>query len=176
MKRVYVWCAFIIAVSLIGPSGEAFAAKATGRVGIFDMQKIIRESKAGKEAKGTLEKELAERRERLVKEEKSLRELYNELSEKEGLDYAEKKKRERELSKELKDLRRLKADLEEEIKDMDEELTVELLKDVVAIVKDIGEEKGYDIIMQKSANMVYIKDAVDLTDEIKKAYDEKTKD
>ncbi|MBN1871784.1 MAG: OmpH family outer membrane protein [Candidatus Omnitrophica bacterium] len=164
----------ILALSLIAilcSASYGMAAKDDGKVAAFDMKEIISKSKAGLKARETLEKELTERRDRLVKEESELREHWNKLSEDKNVDYAERKKRERKLSKDLKELRRLKADLEEEIKDMDEELTVELLQDVMKIIKDIGDKESYSIIFQKSPNMIYIDNAVDITEEILKRYD-----
>jgi outer membrane protein len=87
------------------------------------------------------------------------------------LDSAEKREKERELAQDAKELRRLKTDLEEEMRNMDQELTIKLLKDVVKIVRDIGEKENYNLILQKSGNMVYIDSAIDLTDQVLKKYD-----
>ena len=169
--RVFLFLLLTAVLTVFALPLSSYAAKGEGKIAVFDMKEIISKSKAGLSARKTLEKGLNERRNRLVAEENDLREKWNKLSEDKSLDYAEKKKKERGLSKELKELRRLKTDLEEEIKDMDEELTVELLKDVMKIIKDIGDKEGYSVVFQKSANMVYVDASVDITDEILKRYD-----
>jgi outer membrane protein len=149
--------------------GQRNAPEAT-KVGIFDMQRIIVESKSGKEARTKFESELAERRDILMGKEDQLRRSQQELLESD-LDSAEKREKERELAQDAKELRRLKTDLEEEMRNMDQELTIKLLKDVVKIVRDIGEKENYNLILQKSGNMVYIDSAIDLTDQVLKKYD-----
>lgn len=162
----------VVVVMVLMLMPEVFAAgKDASRVGIFDMQRIIMESRAGQKARGTFQKELAERQQIFAKQDEQVRKAQQELMESEDLDAAQLKAKQRELAQETKELDRLRTDLEEEMKGMDEELTLEVLKDVVNVVKDIGDKENYSIIFQKTANMVYINNAVDVTTDILKSYD-----
>ena len=172
----YIVMVAALAFFLSLPSAHA-AKKSEGsnKVGVFDMQRIIRESKAGQKARVTFEKELAERRNILVKKEKELRGFQQELRESKGLEPAERREKEKQLAKDLKELRRLRADLEEELKNMDKELTLKLLKDVIVVVKAIGQKEKFSVIFQKSPNMIYIDEAIDITSKVLKRYDTKFK-
>ena len=61
--------------------------------------------------------------------------------------------------------------LKEELKKRDGELTAGILKDVLAITKKVGDERGYSLIMQASQQIVYIDNSIDITDEVMKRYD-----
>jgi len=177
-KVFYFFLVFAVIFSLSAPLVYSASKKEAGqsKVGIFDMQRIIKESKAGQKARATLEKELSERRTVLASKEEELRKFQKELEGNKDLESAERREKERKLAKELKELRRLRADLEEEMKDIDEELTIKLLKDVAKIVKAIGEKENFSVVFQKSPNMVYIDETIDVTSEILEKYNAQFKD
>jgi len=160
--------AFCIAMPLASAKG---AQTDNARIGIFDMQKIIKDSKAGRDARSTFEKEMADRRSLLATREESFKKLQNELNNAKNLEFAEQRERELKMSKELKELKRLQADLEEEMKNVDQDLTYKVLKDVVKIVKDIGEREKFSVIFQREPNMVYINNAIDITPNVLERYD-----
>jgi len=160
--------AFCIAMPLASAKG---AQTDNARIGIFDMQKIIKDSKAGRDAHSTFEKEMADRRSLLATREESFKKLQNELNNAKNLEFAEQRERELKMSKELKELKRLQADLEEEMKNVDQDLTYKVLKDVVKIVKDIGEREKFSVIFQREPNMVYINNAIDITPNVLERYD-----
>ena len=61
--------------------------------------------------------------------------------------------------------------MKDELKKKDNELTSKILKDVLDITKKVGGEKGYSLILQASQQIVYIDQAIDITDEVLKRYD-----
>jgi len=178
MKQKYVVCLVLIIVAafLMSIPASYAASKGSSKVGIFDMQRIIRESVAGKKARETFQKELVERQKLLTKKDEEVRKFQQELMDNKDLDAAELKAKQRELAKENKELARLRSDLQEEMKGMDEELTIELLQDVVNVVRDIGDKDNFSIIFQKTANMVYIDNAIDVTSEVLKKFNAESKD
>lgn len=177
MKFKNILCLFFItALTLFLLMPSIHAADKEGKIGVFDMQRIIKESKAGQKARATLEKGLTERRKILANKEQELQKFQNELDKSKNLESAEMRQKEKELARELRDLKRLRVDLEEEMKNMDEELAFELLKDIMNIVKTIGQKESYSVIFQKSPSMVYVGEATDITSEVLKRYDAQFKE
>ena len=74
------------------------------------------------------------------------------------------------ISKERKELMRLKVDLEKELKQKDEELKRELLTEIREIIKTFSEREKQLILLEKKS-VVVIDDNVDVTDKIIELYD-----
>jgi len=153
----------------------ATACAASVKIGIIDTQKIMRDSRAAKDARGIflmdLEKKRAELRENQIEiqqKEKALREKQKEMP-------AETFRAERDkLARDVKELRRLKNDMEEELKKKDASLTREILQEVVEIVRRYTTQKKYTVVLEKKA-VVAFDDAADITDDIIKMYDAEKK-
>ncbi len=80
-----------------------------------------------------------------------------------------KEKTER-LTQEVKELRRLRSDLEEELKKKDAELTRQLLKEIREVVQEYLKKQKFTVILEKRS-VVASDDAIDITDKIIKLYD-----
>ena len=151
----------------------AFAADgAKGTVGIINIQKILIESKSGKEAKAAFDKELEAKRAVLSAKEKVAIAIENDLKTNGAKMTADARKvKEGKLADEIKELRRVEQDTKDELKKKDNDLTSAILKDVLEITKKVGDERGYSLIMQASQQIVYIDNSIDITDEVLKRYD-----
>ena len=151
----------------------AFAADGDySKVGLINIQKILVESKSGKEAKAVYQKDLEAKRAALASKENTARALESELkSDSKKLKAADRKKKEDQLAVEIKELRRVEQDMKDELKKKDSELTSKILTDVLEITKKIGDERGYSIILQGGPQVVYMGKGVDITDEVLKKYD-----
>ena len=164
---------FVFALVIIFCCGVVFAAGEAGsKIGLINIQKIIMESKAGKDAKLAFDKELDAKRSMLSAKEKSAKAIEDDLKANGAKMKADvKKAKEDSLAENIKDLRRLKQDMEEELKKKDAELTSGILKDVLAITKKVGDEGGYSFILQATPQVVYMDKAADITNEVLKRYD-----
>jgi len=173
MKLKVIVAGVIIAVAFY--CAAAFAADASkGTVGVINIQKILIESKSGKEAKAVFDKELEAKRAILTSKEKTAIAIENDLKANSAKMTADvRKTKEDKLAEEIKDLRRLEQDTKDELKKKDNELTSKVLKDVLEITKKVGDERGYSLIMQASQQIVYIDSSIDITDEVLKRYDSK---
>ncbi len=176
MKRFRTILCMICAALVAALPAAVSAADSGSRIGVFDMQRIIRESRAGKASRARFEKEVSERRTILADKEKELKAHEERMKEAKGLEPLEMRERERTLSKELRELKRLRVDLEEEIKNMDEELAFTLLKDIYSMVKEIGDREGYDLIVQRDRAMIFVSESADITDKIIAMYDRRAGD
>ena len=87
-----------------------------------------------------------------------------------GMPPETRKEKAEKLEKEIKELGRLKSDLEEELRKRDAELTQNLLRGIYAVVKDFSKKEKYTVILDKRS-VVTADEAVDITDKIIQRYD-----
>jgi outer membrane protein len=110
-----------------------------------------------------------------VGKEKELEKLREDL-EKRGtvMSEAARYEMERDYQLKLRDLQRLKQDDDQELRLKDRELTEQILKNIALIIKRIGEEGKFTLILDKIQPAVaYISNALDLTEEVIKILDKK---
>ncbi len=90
-----------------------------------------------------------------------------------SLDAQEDKKRE--LEKKKRYYKYLYEDFTQEMKAVEVEATKKIGKELKAVVEKIGKKEGYTIILEKrTLGLLYYSEAIDITDQVTKAYD-KTK-
>lgn len=166
----------VAAVCLTVASFSVNAAQAAGpEIVVLDMQKAVANSDAGKKAQATIEKKLKELQEKFKKDEDALVALQEEIEKKSSV-WSEEKKQDKaiEFQKKRRDLRVKQDDANLELKQMQEKELSPILKELETVVAKVAEEKGYKIILP-SATVVYNASAVNITDEVTKALNEKAK-
>src|SRR4030042_1788869 len=168
MKNIlFVGLLFLLkAIIYVGP---LYAADL--KVGVIDIQKIMKESNAAKNAHAVFLKDLEAKRGVFNAKQKEVQALQEEIKNK-GKDMSNsliKEKSDR-LSKEIKELDRIKTDMEEELKKKDTELTQILLKEISDIVQEYRKKEKYSIIYEKRTLVAY-DEAMDITDKIIKLYE-----
>ena len=125
MKKLLLLAALSLSLSCCA-TPKAVEAASNIKIGIIDTQKIIRSSKAAIEARKVFFKDVEAKRKVLVAKEQSVKALQEELrTQAKDMSAAKRKEKVETLEKEAKELRRLKADLEEELKKNDTVLTPE---------------------------------------------------
>ena len=82
--------------------------------------------------------------------------------------------KEEEFNKKLKDFKRIKTDLQEEFARKNKNFTDKILVDIIDLVKSIGEEDKFSIVMEKQ-NAIFASDTIDITDKVIKLYNGKSK-
>jgi outer membrane protein len=143
------------------------------KIAYVDMQKALNFCEAGKEAKKQMALEVEKMQKSFVGKQKELERLKEDL-EKRGTVLSEtvRTEKEREYQVKLRDLQRLQRDYEENLKQKDQELSGQILRNLEAIIKKMGEEGKYTLILERNQPpIIYISNAVDLTDEVIKIAD-----
>ena len=179
MKKLLVWTIALMVLAIALPSMAApQAPKETAakkevsiKLGIIDTAKIMRESKAAKNAQTIFLKDLEAKRGILAAKEKEVRLLEEELkSQDTQLSPEERNSKNDKMAKEVKELSRLKSDLEEDLKKKDVELTRKLIGEIREIVNTFYKKENYTLILEKNA-VVASDNAIDITDKIIQLYD-----
>lgn len=164
----------VLTMLLIFGAGSMAFAQDTN-IAYLDLQEVIRDSKAGKAAKASFQKEFEQKRKIIEQKMNQLEQLRQELIKNSAVMNADARKQKADLiSEKEKDLQRTREDFRESLQEKDLELTQKILKDIDGILKSIGKSGNYDIIFEKSeAGIVYGADSVDITDKVIQAYDKK---
>jgi outer membrane protein len=169
MKRIAFAMCILAGLFFLLPLEAVWAQSV--KIGMIDTQKIMRESKAAKKARDILMKDLEAKRAKYKAEEDQARKLEEEFKkEAQGMTPETRKQKAENLEKEIKELGRLKSDLEEELRKRDAELTQNLLKGIYDVVKDFSKKEKFTVILEKRY-VVTADDAIDITDKIIQRYD-----
>jgi len=138
------------------------------KIGVFDIQKIMRESKTIDSYRQQLLKNLEAKRKPFREKEDAVRQIEDKLrKDGEKLSFNERRALEDRLANEAKELRRLKEDIDIELQKMDRELTQKAFTEIGGVIRKIAASEGYSIIFEKSAaGIVYSVDAIDITGKI----------
>jgi outer membrane protein len=168
MKNILFACVLFIVTCFIF-TGPLYAADV--KIGVIDTQRIMRESKATRNAMAMFSKDVEARKNTLNAKQKEIQTLQEEIKNKEK-DMAEsvRKEKNEKLGQEIKEFNRLKSDFEEELKKKDTELTQRLLKEIRDVVNEYRKKENYAIIHDKQTLVSY-DEAIDITDKIIKLYD-----
>lgn len=144
-------------------------------IAYIDLQRVIRDSKAGKAAKTSFQKEFEQKRNIIEQKKNQLEQLRQEFIKNSSVMNPTARKEKADLiDQREKELQRTREDFREALQERDLELTQKILKDIDGILKNIGKTGGYDIIFEKTeAGIVYGSDSVDITDKVIQAYDKK---
>jgi outer membrane protein len=159
---------------IIWASGVAYAQSA-GKIGIVDLQRVIRESQAGKSAKAAFEKEFQDKR-RIIeqKTEQLSREKQDFISKAPVMEESARKQKAEDIDRREKDLNRTRDDFRDELQKRDFELTQKILTELESVIQAIGDSGGYVLIIEKTeGGVVYAAKGVDVTDQVIQAYDSK---
>jgi outer membrane protein len=157
------------------------------KVGIVDLDRALKESASGKQALATLKqfrdkvvKEINDKKRQKDAKENTLRDLQTELTS-QGMvlsDSAKRNKEEtyrrqaRDLRKFIDDSNRFIEESERELREREAELTSGLLRDLLNIVRAVGQEESFTIIFERNDRiLLFVADAIDLTEKIIKRFD-----
>jgi outer membrane protein len=149
----------------------AFAAAARAaeiKIGFVDMQRALNECDEGKEAKGVMQGEYQKFQDEIAQRRKDLQAL-KETLQSQGVMLSEKgrKEKERKYQNKLKEFKRWGEDRQGELKRKEMEITNATLKGLAAVVKKLGEEEQFSLILERNeAIILYGSKAIDLTDRV----------
>ena len=173
MKHLYVGGAlglFLLLAAVMGAVTEASA-----KVGVIDTQEVLRDSRAAKDARAILLEDLKEKSGLFSKKQDEVRLLEEELKIKgDKMEESERRGKTDLLSREVKNLQRLKDDLEEELNRKNVELTQRILEEVLEILKEFRKKNKFSLILEKKT-VVSHDEGIDITKDIIKLYDARKK-
>ncbi len=143
------------------------------KVGVVDLQKFQKNSKAFQKASVGVKKKFDDMQQKLNDERNAVGKLDEELKKQSmmlSLDAQEDKKRE--LEKKQRQFKFMYDEFSQEMKDTEMEAIKKIMKELEKVVEKIGEKEGYTIILERrTLGLLYFNNTIDLTDRVTDAYD-----
>lgn len=168
---------FAIAILVVLVQAQFVSAAPEFKVGYVDIQKALAESKAGSSARQEYEAEVKQAQSELDKK-KEVFQAKRAAFDKQKSTLAEESlaQKQEELIQMERDLKRNFQDLEAKLRRRNGQILGELVKDLRKAVEQVGQQRGYSIILEKSSDAVlYVDKQHDITTEVVKVYDAQTK-
>ena len=144
------------------------------KIGVVDVQKVVLESKRGKQAKAQWEKEFKQKKAEIEKKQKEIERLQKELKKNAAvLSEKAKKAKEEELRRKMMELQFARQEAMRYLQKRNAELVNAILKDVLKDIQEFGKKNGYTLILDVSGRVVYYDPSLKLNDKIIKLLDRK---
>jgi outer membrane protein len=169
MKRFVLFTGVLIGIIAWASFSPVFAG--SGKIGVIDIQKVMRESATAKDARGMFLLDVEAKRGVLRSKEKEIRAMEIDLeTNRESLSPEAFQEGKENLERAIKDLRRLRDDMEEELQKKEGELRKRLMDEIRDVVKGFLKENKYAVILENKTVLAW-DDAVDVTGEVTALYD-----
>lgn len=143
------------------------------KIGVVDMQKFQKRSKGFQSLSAKLKTKFDALQQKLDTERNALAKLEDDFKKQSmmlSLDAQEDKKRE--LDKKRRYFKYLYEELTMEMKELEQEATGDIGKELEKVVKKLAEKEGYTLILEKrTLGLIFYSTAVDITDRVADAYD-----
>lgn len=161
-----------------GPGGPAEAAQPAEvmRIGVVDMQAVLTQSAKGQKARAQLQSETEAKQKDMNAREEEVRKLQADLERQRAvLSPAALREKEEAIQRRIREIRRLAEDGNRDLQKREAELVGDLQREILQVVAEYGKEKGYSVVLERSAGVWYVGERADLTKDIIDRYNAKTK-
>ena len=161
----------LLAASLLAPTLTVQAAEAP--IAIVSMQKILEESKKGKEIQKKFESSVASEKKEVEKREGAIKKMQEEYNRDEAtMSDEQRRKKQRDIQKHIGDLQQYVSEAQEKMSAKRTELLKTLVEPAKEIVVKVAKEKGIGAVFERGeSGLLYAADAIDLTPEVIKRID-----
>jgi len=141
------------------------------KIAIIDIQECLNESLEGKRAKKALEAKNAKLKARLEAEQQEVNRLKDEI-EKQGLMLSPTvlKDKERDYRRKQRELQDMLRDFNEEMRLEEEDMKIRIFKDLDVLLQKIASREGFEMILERRSVLFATQD-VDITQMVIKEYD-----
>ena len=184
VKKITVLAALLFMTGLLlAPSAFSAPQKASQKgsaqkapagaikIGLVDMQKILRESKAATIARNNLLKELEGKKNQIIAKTQAVQTLEQEIAKlPPTTPEAQQRQKAEQLKLEVRELNNLRQDVEEEIKRKDREMAQKIFGEIMQVIRNYARNERFNLIVERST-VIMAEESLDITDKILKLYD-----
>lgn len=172
MKSTYLKVSLGLLVATL-----SLPAFAKAKYGVVNMQKIILTVQEGKDARKGLEKEIKAKEKELTGKKAELDKMNKDWKTQAPLLSEEARlKKQKEFQEKFMTLRNEEMKFQNSIKQKEAQATQKIARKVAELATGMAKKKKLEAVFEtNSAGLLYLQDPVDLTADIVKAYDKKTK-
>lgn len=169
MKKIMI----IIAVAILATALGSTASAEEMKLAFIHTQKVILETKAGKDGYAKLEQIVEDYRQQMQAQEDLIKSMEEELAKQGKMlsDDARLEKRE-ELQKAYKEYSRLKEDAKAEVANREKALLDKIIDQLADVINQVARDKGYTMILDaEGPSVLYADESKDISDLIVKEFD-----
>ncbi len=143
------------------------AARAELKVGVVDLQRALNQSERGKKAKAELRAEFEKKTKEIAAKKAELEALRRELQKKASLlSPKAKKAKEEEYRSKLRELKFAIEDAKTELATKENEMSSQILKDLVKTVREKAKREGYSLVLEVNGGVIYSAPSLDITNSV----------
>lgn len=164
-----------LVVGMLVLSCTASYAQDKIKIGFVDIQRVISESQAGKNARDRFQAQVKKAEADISKERQDLDRLKSDL-EKKGplLKEEERRNMEADFQKRSVTLQRRMSDYQQELQLKNNEMMSDILKDLEKIVNEVGKADKFTLILERS-QILYSDQGIDITSKVIETYNSRAK-
>lgn len=164
-----------LVVGMLVLSCTASYAQDKIKIGFVDIQRVISESQAGKNARDRFQAQVKKAEADISKERQDLDRLKIDL-EKKGplLKEEERRNMEADFQKRSVTLQRRMSDYQQELQLKNNEMMSDILKDLEKIVNEVGKADKFTLILERS-QILYSDQGIDITSKVIETYNSRAK-
>jgi outer membrane protein len=172
--KIFTLAAFVAMAAFLSLAFEA-QAQTPSTIGVFDLQKVLNDSKKGKSARSGLETKFKKMQNELKTKENELNKLSGDLRkqvEAKSITPENFRKKDEELKKKVSAYQEQLAKYNEDMRKSEEAALKPLVDKAVAEASNLGRQRGYVVVLEiQQAGVVFAADGLDMTAEVMKAVD-----
>jgi outer membrane protein len=164
-----------LAIAMLVLFCSVAAAQEKIKIGFVDIQRVIAESQAGKQAKERFQAQIKKAEADVAKERQDLEKLRADIDKKGPLLKEEERRNlEAEFQKRSVALQRAMSDYQQDLQQKNNQLMSDILKDLEQIVNEVGKAEKFTLILERS-QILYSDQAIDITSKVIDTYNSRMK-
>lgn len=178
--RLKILVVLSVVVLLLGTAGlvstQADAAENSKQIVTVNIQDVLLGSEAGQEVKKVLEGKVGEFQEKFQNEQGEVDALRTEIEKKSTVWSQEvKEEKERDYQKRVREMQLKSEDAQFELQQLEKQVMSPVLNELQKVIKEVGEKNGYAMIIDSRAGLLYVDEALDISEIVKKELDARQK-
>ena len=142
-----------------------------------NIQQVLLGSSSGQAVKGVLEEKIAEYQKKFQAEQEEVEALRAEIEKKSSVwSQQVREEKERDYQKRVRELQLKSEDAQYELQQLEKQVMEPVLKELQKVIADMGEKKGYAMILDSRAGLLYFDKSLDISEQVKEELDARQKE
>ena len=164
-----------LVIAALAVSASFVSAQERMKIGYIDVQRVIAESQSGKRAKERFQAQVKKAEADVLKERQELERIKGDLDKKGPLlKEEERRNMETDLQKRSVILQRSMNDYQQDLRQKENEMMQDILKEVEQIVNEVGKAEKFTLIFERS-QIIYSDQGIDITSKVIETYNSRAK-
>lgn len=162
-----VFAVALLVFGVLGSNGSA-AENKTLAIATVNIPEVLASSKAGQDARKIMEGEVLKLQESISKGQEDLDVLRLEIDKKSTVWSEEvRQEKEREYQRKVREVQISKEDAQFSVQQLEKKLMEPIAKDLQAVIDAVAKEGGYSIILDSRMGLLFVDEALDISDEVR---------